>query len=188
MSHLQAQTGRAETSQRSGFTLLEVVLALGLLLIGLSTILGLFSFGAALSRSSLLATEAAGAVEAVIADLENSFFPLREDGSAGPPEGFEGRPVPGHSDLVYGARPTPNPDRLGPDGEPIEYRVDVEISWSSRGAKRSKKLSTVLLREVPFGERMRRQFVEGDESATAGSSTAPGAGPRTSATRPPGSP
>ena len=154
-------------AREGGFTLLEVMLALGLLLIGLSTLLGLFSFGAALSRSSLLASEAAGAVDAVMADLEDHFFPLQEDGTAGPPEDVVDRPVPGHDELVYTARATPRPELTDRRGEPVEYRVDVEISWSSRGARRSHELTTVLLREVPFGERMRRRFVEGDDFATA---------------------
>lgn len=143
-----------------GFTLLEVMLALGLLLLGLSTILGLFAFGAALSRSALLASEAAGAVDAVVADLEETFFPMRPDGTADVPEDVEGRPVPGHPGLVYAARAKPNPATLAADGLPVEYRVDVEISWSTRGARRAKRFTTLLLREIPFGERMRRRFIE----------------------------
>ena len=146
--------------ERGGFTLLEVVLALGLLLLGLSVLLGLFSFGAALSRSALLQSEAAGAVDAVVAQLEESFFPMNPDGSAGEPEDVEDRPVPGHPGLVYSARAFPNTATADADGVPDQYRVDVEIAWSSRGAVRSKRFTTLLLREIPFGERMRQRFVE----------------------------
>jgi hypothetical protein len=52
-----------------------------------------------------------------------------------------------------------NPER------PLEYRVDVELSWKSGGVQREKRFTTILLREVPFGERLRRRFVDGDKQA-----------------------
>ena len=149
--------GRARS--RRGFTLIEVVLAMFVLLIGMTTILGLLSFGAALSRTATLRAGAANAIEAVIADLEETLFPLEvgPDGleTAGEPRAIEKRPVPGHPGLVYSASATVNPD------DPLEYRVDVEITWSASGAQRSRKFTTLLLREVPFGERLRSRFVEG---------------------------
>lgn len=158
----------APANSRSGFTIVEVVLAMFILLIGMSTILGLLSFGAALSRTASLRSQAANAVEAVVADLEESLFPLvLVDGFevAGEPQDIERRPVPGSPGLVYSATAEPNPgqeDAVGPQ----EYRVDVEISWSTQGATRSRRFTTLLLREVPFGERLRQKFVEGLEPET----------------------
>jgi hypothetical protein len=60
---------------------------------------------------------------------------------------------------VYSATARPNPAR------PDEYRVDVDMSWKSEGVQREKRFTTILLREIPFGERLRRQFVEGDTKA-----------------------
>jgi hypothetical protein len=79
---------------------------------------------------------------------------------AGEPRVLEKRPVPGHPELVYSATATPNPDDLAREGGPLEYRVDVEIAWSNQGARQARRFSTLLLREVPFGERLRRRFVE----------------------------
>ena len=149
---------------RGGFTIVEVVLAMFVLLIGMTTILGLLSFGAALARTAELRSEAANAIEVVVADLEETFFPLVEtEGreTVGEPRTITTRPVPGHDGLVYSASARPNPEQLDRDAGPLEYRVDVEISWSSAGAKRSRKFTILLLREVPFGERLRRRFVEG---------------------------
>ena len=152
------QHGR-QSARRGGFTLIEVVLAMFVLLIGMTTILGLLSFGAALSRTASLRAGAANAIEAVTADLEETLFPLvvGPDGleEAGEPRAIEKRPVPGHPGLVYSASATVNPD------DPLEYRVDVEITWSAGGAQRSREFTTLLLREVPFGERLRARFVEG---------------------------
>ena len=93
---------RRANHERSGFTLVEVVLAMFVLLIGMTTILGLLSFGAALSRNASLRTGAANSIEAVLADLEETFFPLVVvDGSerAGEPVKIVGREVPGYPGL-----------------------------------------------------------------------------------------
>ena len=150
----------SRTHARAGFTILEVIVAMGIFLFGMTAILGLLTFGAALSRTAQLRTHSAAAVQAVTVDLEETFFPL-VDGEAGEPLKIEKRAVPGLSDIVYSATPFQNPDR------PLEYRVDVELSWKSAGVQRETRFTTILLREVPFGERLRRRFVEGDTKALA---------------------
>lgn len=155
--------------ERSGFTLLEIVLAMGILLVGVTVILGLLSFGAALSRTAALRTAAAESVEAVAADLEETFFPLTPEGEAGPPEDVVDRPVPGHPELVYRARGKANTSGPMRNGEPVEYLVDVELRWKSAGEQKSRSFTLLLLREVPFGERMRRRFLEPASSAAIGS-------------------
>ncbi|MBL8857821.1 MAG: prepilin-type N-terminal cleavage/methylation domain-containing protein [Planctomycetes bacterium] len=146
--------------RRAGFTILEVVLAMAIFLIGMTAILGLLTFGSALSRTAHLRTSAATAVQAVTADLEETLFPL-VDGEAGEPRAIEKRELHGLTHIVYSAVPIQNPER------PLEYRVDVEIAWNSGGVQREKRFTTILLREVPFGERLRRRFVEDDQSALA---------------------
>ena len=36
------------------------------------------------------------------------------------------------------------------------------MSWTSSGRKRERAFTFMLLREVPFGERLRREFIERD--------------------------
>lgn len=142
----------------AGFTLIEVVLAMFILLIGMTSILGLLSFGAAMSRTASLRAGAANSIEAVVTDLEETFFPLELDAAgdevAGEPHDFKDRPVPGHPGLMYSTTSAQNPENAR------EYRVDVEIGWTEGGTKRAKRFTTLLLREVPFGERLRARFVE----------------------------
>lgn len=168
---------RRTKQSTGGFTLLEVVLAMFILLIGMTSILGLLSFGAALSRTATLRSSAASALEAVVADLEETLFPLvLVDGEevAGEPETIEARGVPGHPELVYSARATrlPLPEESGRRGALAvgaeEYRVDVDITWAAGGRRRSRSFTTLLLREVPFGARLRQRFVEGLEPETQG--------------------
>lgn len=143
---------------RAGFTMLEIVLALGILLLGMSSILALFSFGAALSKTASVRAEASGAVSAIVADLEETLFPMLEDGRAGEPPAVRNRPVPGHPRLTYSADPQPvEGGLLARDGLPLTYRVTVRVHWSAQGSVRSLDFETLLLREIPFDERMRRR-------------------------------
>ncbi len=150
---------------RRGLTLVEVLVSMGILLIGMTAILGLLSFGAGMSRTAVLRTAGASVVEAVVADLEGTLFPVEEGDNGelvlGEPREIQDQPVPGHAGVVYGAVARPDPDELDRPGGPLEYRVDVEIRWKSRGRQRTKRFTTLLLRELPFGESLRMRFVEG---------------------------
>lgn len=159
-------------SRRGGFTLIEVLVALGILLFGLTAVLGLLTFGSALSRSAHLRTVGASAAEAVIADLEETLFPLQEDGEAGDPRAIADRSVPGFPTLVYSARARPNP------ANSREYRVDIQMRWQSGGVDRERSFTTILLREIPFSERLRRQIVEGERPAPPAVPTPPAVPPR----------
>ena len=150
---------RAGARARAGFTIIEVVLAMGILVLGATAVLGMLTFGAALTRTAELRAAAASAVQAVNADIDRNLFPFA-NGEVGEPVPLLKRRVPGTTGLVYDARATQNPERL------LEYRVDVEISWESSGVKRAKSYSILRLREISFGERLRRELVEGREDAS----------------------
>lgn len=143
----------ARNHRRGGFTIVEVVLAMGILMLGATAILGMLTFGAALTRSAQLRAMGAIAADAVIADLEQHLFPY-EDGEVGEPIEIVERQVPGAVDVVYSARATAHPT------DPLEYRVDVEMRWRSGGVQRRRGFTTILLRELSLGERLRRDFVE----------------------------
>lgn len=141
------------TTRRDGFTLVEVVLAMGILLLGSAAIIGFLTFGSATARHAQLRTQAATALEAIAADLDRNLFPY-EEGVLGEPIEIEERPVPGVPGVVYSATAVSNPDL------PREYRVDVEVTWESAGVQRSKSWSMLKIQEVPFGEVLRREFIE----------------------------
>jgi hypothetical protein len=100
----------------------------------------------------------------VVADLEENLFPLAIDPETGErrtglPHAIADLPVPGHRGVVYSARATPVPaSDDGPEG-PLRFRVDVEMSWTSSGRRKARTFTVLLLREVPFGERLRRELV-----------------------------
>ena len=147
------------SNQRGGFTLVEIVLAMGILLVGAAAILSMLTFGASLTRAAQLRTRAASAVEAVRADLRANMFPYvpSADGTpdeVGGPFELVDRAVPNLSQVVYSAKAKQNPEL------PREYRVDVDIRWTSGGVQREKQLTWLLLKEITFGERLRRRLVE----------------------------
>jgi len=151
------------SSRRGGFTIIEVVVAMGLFLLGMSCVLGLLSFGAALTRTAALRNEGASAVEAVVADLEERMFLLVVQGervTVGPPVDLVDQPLPGRPDVTYSAKATPDPAQKDYPGGALEYRVDVTMGWKSAGETKQKKFTTLCVREIPFSERLRRQFVE----------------------------
>lgn len=155
------RAGQAARSA-SGFTMVEVLVALAILVFGMTAVLGLLTFGAALSRTALLRTSAASASHAVVADLEETMFPQAKskdastsaldpsENEAGPPVDVIDRPLPGMPDVIYSAKASQNPER------PDEYKVEVEMSWRSAGVRRAATFTTLLVREIPFGERLRR--------------------------------
>ena len=150
---------RTRTARRAGFTLLEVILSASLLAAGMSMILGVFNFGAAVVRNAELRSLSATAVEALINDLEENLFELRADGTVGEPALIVDRPVPGRPDVRYTVNAIPNSEMLDPQGMPREYVVELVVTWSSSGVERAARWTTIMLREVPFGARMRRRFV-----------------------------
>ena len=155
---------RRRGGSRAGFTLIEVVLAAGLFVTGMSMILGVYSFGSAMSRTAELRAVSAATVDSIMSDLSGSLFPPLQNGYAGPPVAIEDRPVPGRRGVTYSVEALPNPDTLelipGLD-EPVarEFAVTITVRWRSSGVARSASWQTIMLREIPFGERMRRRFV-----------------------------
>ncbi len=151
----------------AGFTLVEVLLAVGLFALGASLLIGVFAGGAGLASGAALRTEAAAQLEALSADLEERLFPLQPDGSVGPARELIDVPFPGSDRLVYSARAVFEP------GEPIAVEfprrvaVDVEVRWKEGGRRLALETQLLLTHSIPVGERLRRRFVLGANSSSA---------------------
>ncbi len=169
-------SSRANKLQRpkSGFTIVEIILAMAILLVGMTSVLGLLSFGAGMARNAQLRSASAASVEAVLADLEEALFPLVREGNsqrlvAGPPHRIEKRAVRGHPGLFYDARASLAYRKL-PEADPKQapsptleiYSVEIDMHWETSGQARSRTFRALLPRRVPFGERLRRELVQND--------------------------
>ncbi|MFT4649527.1 MAG: prepilin-type N-terminal cleavage/methylation domain-containing protein [Planctomycetota bacterium] len=145
-------------NKKAGFTLIEVILAVGILAMGMTSVLGLFTFGAALTQAAELRTRSANVIEAVAADLEVKLFPAGEDGMPGEPIDLLDQQVPGVERARYNvvAFPVEN-SPLAEDGGPLEYEVRIQVFFETRGVRRSRTYETRLLRQRSFAQRMRQR-------------------------------
>jgi prepilin-type N-terminal cleavage/methylation domain-containing protein len=135
-----------------GFTLIEVLVAMGILVVGVTSILGLLVFGAAVERTAERRSEVALAAQQVVADLQSSFT-LSEDGSISDPPSLQmERPVAGHPTLTAKVELKSNPSMPG------EYVAWVRIGWLERGQLRFEEFRTILQREAPFSRRVEVEF------------------------------
>lgn len=145
---------------RAGFTLIEIVLAAGLLAIGLSALIGLFSFGANLVTGARLQTQAAQALESLVADLPGRLFPLSPEGQVGPPQVLKDQPVPGYPRLRFDALPSPTPVSASDYPGPPLWSVEVTVAWKSRGQGRGLSARILLPQSLPLAERLRRAVTQ----------------------------
>ncbi|MDF1836508.1 MAG: prepilin-type N-terminal cleavage/methylation domain-containing protein [Planctomycetota bacterium] len=146
-------------SKQAGFTLIEVILAVGILALGMTSVLGLFTFGAALTQAAELRTASANVIESVTADLEVRLFPADETGMPGEPVDLVDQEVPGIPRAKYSVVAVPvegSPE--AEDGGPLEYEVRIQVSFETRGVRRSRIYETRLLRQRSFAQRMRQRF------------------------------
>ncbi len=144
---------------KAGFTLIEVVLAVGILALGMTSVLGLFTFGAALTQAAALRTESAGMIESITQDLEIKLFPPGENGIPSEPKDLLDQQVPGIERARYNVVSVPVEDGpVAEDGGPLEYEVRIQVFFETRGVRRSRTYETRLLRQRSFAERMRQRL------------------------------
>lgn len=159
-------------SRRAGFTLLEIIVALGVLAVGASAAFALLVAAAASGRraehhvnSALLADTLIDDLKAdVTVDLDLTDLPLASDvlaelqaqgelpADAPTAPNPETRYVvrdgvsPSYPDYKYDVAITPLPGPV-PD-QPWEFLVEVEVRWSDQGQRRNALFSAVLVRTV----------------------------------------
>lgn len=137
---------------RRAFTLLEVMVALGVFAIGASAALALLVAAASAGRRAEHETQAAILAEAEVSDLASDLLrdldltrlDAAEGGSGGTRWVFRDRPSKAYPDYVYDVAITPL-DCPAPD-ETWAFLVEVEVRWTERGKGRSRQFSTILLK------------------------------------------
>ena len=160
-----ARTGQA------GFTLLEILIALGIMAFGIATVIGLFAAATATHQRAMDNQTAALLAESVVADWEAALtldfdvesYPLAPAPAAADPIPI-GAPLNGsvsgdqtylvvdnqmsrlYPGTFYSVYLTP----LEPldDQPPLAYVVEVEIGWRDRGKLRRALFQTVLLKQL----------------------------------------
>ncbi len=124
---------------RSGFTLIEILVALGIFVVGMISIVGLLVAGTGAHRDALVETDVTFLVDSILAEIE------------GAPDFVYGGPLQNRQNV----RSRHYPDflyhvtfeQLGAIG--LEVLVQVEVFWKSRGQERSRTYRTILLKRIP---------------------------------------
>ncbi len=123
----------------AGFTLLEVMAALTIFLVGIVSVLALLSTGTRLHQDSQSMALAADAAEEVLLLAARELAEQAPDGNGALPELAAPQPVPGRPELSYRWNV-----RAAPGGG--LFLLVVEVSWKQGGRVRTQKLERVLPR------------------------------------------
>lgn len=148
--------------RRAGFTLMEMLVAFALLLIGLTTIIGLMSAGTAAHHNASARDRAAQALAAARLSVEEDLFTVDAAGSVStrPRVVLDNRiTVPGFSRPLTVRVLVPGTDQPGwreSETVPGEFIGEVEVSWQERGRVRSLTFPWIAVREIPYMEAVQR--------------------------------
>jgi prepilin-type N-terminal cleavage/methylation domain-containing protein len=126
-----------------GFTLIEIIVALGIMAVGVTSALSLFTAATALHKRSLDKMNAAFMADTVMSEIEDR---LMTAGGADLNNSATGT-VPGFPGYEYEASFIPL------DDAGLEYFVDCAISWKVKGVKQIEKFQTVLIKRISYRER-----------------------------------
>ncbi len=129
-------------SGRRGFSLVEVMVALGVLAVGIGGVLAIFAAAAATHRRALDETVTAIIGNSVVAEQRAAFNRNRY----GEPLAVSRAPVPGHD--LYTCSVTPTVLEREPEtGRTVHLYLEVAVHYQRRGRGRTALFRTILFRE-----------------------------------------
>ncbi|MBL8896785.1 MAG: prepilin-type N-terminal cleavage/methylation domain-containing protein [Planctomycetes bacterium] len=147
-------TRAARGAANRGFTLVEMLVAMGLLMMGMTAVIGLFAVGLDQLRDARVRAEAGDALPRVLDDVEGRLFDAVQRALNDQALGFaaaqgqqsslpeelshkEELRVPGLDDLRYAyvARRIP--------GREFQYLTEIRVDWRIRGRTSSRTLKSV---------------------------------------------
>ena len=125
---------------RSGFTLVEILVALGIFVVGMGSIVGLLMAATWSHRQAQIETDVTLLVDSLVSEIESSpRFVIKQP--LANIQKRESRQYPGFS---YNVR-FEALDSVG-----FEVLSLIEVEWTERGEKRSRVFRTILLRKFPY--------------------------------------
>ena len=149
------------TESQSGFTLAEMLVALAILLFGLTAIAGSMMMGVSTRRGTEMRFRAVHMVDHVYRYLQEEYF-LEHDPDSGPLPaiGRDAQGVANPAANAVGIRDYPGMKYTvefveDPD-HPQVVLARVRISWREQGEKVAEKFERIMIREKPFAHRISR--------------------------------
>lgn len=138
-------------ARAGGFTLVEILVALGIMAFGVTVALGLFTLATRTHKRALDRTNAGLVAESAMAELRSTLTAtsdLSGLASAGGASVYlrRGGSYPGHEDYAYDLVLTPL-DGDTPD-EADTFLAEVTVRWRATGKARTQVYSTVVVRRL----------------------------------------
>lgn len=148
-----------------GFTLAEMIAALGILLFGITALIGALSASISQRRSTDARLAAAALAERVVHALQDQAMQLRADAESDldvefvrlPEQDGPSADEAGFSGMKWSATTVSDPDR------PDLWLVRIAVTWLEEGEDTSVQFERILPRQLPLGKRVQR-FRDDSES------------------------
>ncbi len=145
----------AERSNQRGFTLTEMLVALSIMLFGLTAIAGSMMMAVSTRRSAELRFKAVHMIDHVFHYLQEDYF-VEHDPDSGPLLAIglnaqgQSTPVevPGYPGMKYTVKFIEDPDHAQ------VVLAQVYISWKEQGEEVAERFDRVMIREKPFSYRI----------------------------------
>ena len=144
-----------------GFTLAEMLAALGILLFGVTALIGALSSSISQRRSTDARIQAAAMCERALLQLQQEGVRRRADGETdldlelAP---LADQTVPGFPGMTWSASTVLDPDR------PDVWLVRLKVTWLEEGEEMTEEFLRVLRRQLPLGQRVLRFREETSET------------------------
>lgn len=140
-------------NRSSGFTLVEMLVAMGILMFGITSLIGLLSLGVSTRRTSELRNQAVHAVDQVIHHVQERVLPDQtydENEIPVPLEPVQLDPVEGYPRLRARV------DFRYDDEHPRLVLLDVHLTWMEEGAVVGERFRRVITSYDGFSRRVAR--------------------------------
>lgn len=138
---------RAQPRGRAGFTLIEVLIAMGVFLVGVTALMGLFHFGGSMETSARAHASLAPAVEPLVASIKDSVWLLDAAGVPSERRELREQPVPGAPGYRYDLVVEPAGD------DPDLHRARL-LFYRSSPERPAARVNFLLPRRVPLQRRL----------------------------------
>lgn len=138
------------SSAKSGFTILEVIIAIAIFMFGITALLGLFHVGGNFEQQARVNAELAPAIEPLITDIQATAFSYDPKTNSYKLKTFVGEEVPLAPAYKYELR-------VDPAGSNPNMRR-AELRFYKKSPERVlSRVSFVLLRQVPISTQLQQQ-------------------------------
>lgn len=135
------------TRTQDGFTLVEMMVALAILVFGISALAGSLLTGVTTRRGSEMRFRADALVNHAVYEIQEKL--LAGDSEPGTPlKGFTVEDPPGYPGMKYTVAQTTDPERPG------LVLARIQVSWKEQGEQVGETFERIFVRQTPFSQRV----------------------------------